>query len=345
MLPVNYNKGTRSKSARIQHIPQHHTTYPFKNAMTMRGYTPIEPISNALQGSIWCITNNQTTAMIAKIVNKQLSLEHITYHKNQPIHTLEDITKESAILQYLSANHPPPSLAKYIDFFEDTDHCFLVMEHGGSSLFEFVKQCHTLITQGLLHIDIWHAFCKTAMQQIVSLIDWMHNTMHCCHLDISLENLVIQNVKISMNTGTNKIVKFNHNFQIKIIDFGVAEVFMTRTSAGHIDFNCNKYVGKTGYKAPKIFDKKGMFDARSADIWSLSVCFFMMIIGSPPFKKPSTDDDLFCAMMNGQIIPVLRAWNRTEYVNDKTVDLMSKLFVTQQYRLNIKEIQKHPYLL
>lgn len=44
----------------------------------------------------------------------------------------------------------------------------------------------------------------------------------------------------------------------------------------------NKY---SGYKAPKVYGKKKVFDARSADIWSLGIVLFMMTIGAPPFKR------------------------------------------------------------
>ena len=41
----------------------------------------------------------------------------------------------------------------------------------------------------------------------------------------------------------------------------------------------------SGYKAPKVYGKKKVFDARSADIWSLGIVLFMMTIGAPPFKR------------------------------------------------------------
>ena len=41
----------------------------------------------------------------------------------------------------------------------------------------------------------------------------------------------------------------------------------------------------TGYKAPKVYGKREIFDARAADIWSLGIVLFMMIIGAPPFKR------------------------------------------------------------
>eukprot|EP01084_Bolivina_argentea_P249857 418433_1 len=167
------------------------------------------------------------------------------------------------------------------------------MEYAGSmSLFEFVKKCHQYINQKLLSIEQWHVFCKIAMKQMIHLIDWLHNAMNVCHLDISLENFCIDNVMVTENTET-KTITFLPCFQIRIIDFGVAEVFCSKNEYNEIDFQCNKYVGKTQYKAPEVYKKKEIFDAKGADCWSLSVVFFIMIIGCPPWLKPSKSDIAF----------------------------------------------------
>ena len=101
--------------------------------------------------------------------------------------------------------------------------------------------------------------------------------MHSCvHLDISLENLVIDQVMVMVQDKTNKIV-FSDEFTIKMVDFGLSEVFTAVDANGDVDFRCTKYVGKTAYKCPTIYAKKGTFDARSAACWSLGVALFMMV--------------------------------------------------------------------
>ena len=46
---------------------------------------------------------------------------------------------------------------------------------------------------------------------------------------------------------------------------------------GNTDFNSRKYVGKTIYKAPEVYAKREIFDARLADCWSLGVAMFCMV--------------------------------------------------------------------
>merc|ERR1712113_899050 len=98
-----------------------------------------------------------------------------------------------------------------------------------------------------------------AFKQIVGLIDWLHNEMNCCHLDISLENFVISNVMVTIH---NKQIKFSNEFTIKIIDFGLAEVFTSKSRTGKMSFRCTKFVGKTAYKSPSVFARKKAFDQK-----------------------------------------------------------------------------------
>merc|ERR1712087_251037 len=161
----------------------------------------------------------------------------------------EDILKETAILRYLTSNNPPEELAKFEGFFTDSRNYMLVMEDGGDGFFEFVTKCHQFISKGKLTIAEWHRFCKLAYAQMVDLVHWLHCEMNCCHLDISLENFVIDNCRVIVSETTNQI-EFCADFQIKLIDFGLAEVFMAKHKNEPIEFRCRKFVGKTAYKAP-----------------------------------------------------------------------------------------------
>eukprot|EP01084_Bolivina_argentea_P030413 56367_1 len=219
------------------------------------------------------------------------------------------------------------------------------MEDSGTDFFQFVRKCHEYIAKGILEIKEWHRFCKIAMKQMVNLLDWMHNKMGCCHLDISLENFVINNVMVMMTGRDGTKIEFSDNFQIKLIDFGLAEVFNSSTEDGEIDFVCTKYVGKTQYKSPKVYGKKKAFDARKADVWSLGVCFFMMIIGGGPFTKATIKDPCFEIIMNGQLLDLIVGWNKIDFINKNILDLMFRIFRKEKYRLTIDDIKTHPFLL
>eukprot|EP01083_Nonionella_stella_P083774 231698_1 len=318
--------------------------YCVEDTLRTNQYQPLEVMAKTLQGSVYKSSKNEATFAI-KITSKALHHSRVTYQHSRAISIKEDIIKETQILKYLThgpePSQPPhaihPSCIKYVDFFEDGHNYFLVMDHKGDSLFNFVKQCHEFVQKGFITLPVWHSFVKRALKQITSLIDWLHNTMHVCHLDVSLENFVIQNINLSFDESTQMILNFER-FEIHIIDFGVAEMFPN-------DFKCSKHVGKTLYKAPEIYDRAESFDARSADCWSLGVCLFMMVVGSPPFPRASSDDALFKAIvMNHALDRVLEAWGKADYVSLDLLDLFGRLLcVNPERRLNIKEVAQHSF--
>lgn len=281
---------------------------------------------------------------VIKVTKKSLYDKSIAVINGQTIDIKEDIIKETAILRYLSSSNPPKSLAKFESFWSDKKNYFLVMEDGGNGLFEFVTKCHKFINDEKLTIKEWLRFVKIAFKQMVNLLDWMHNKMACVHFDISLENFVIDNVMVLIDKESDKII-FADDFQIKLVDFGLSEVFTSIKKNGKTDFRSKKYVGKTAYKAPKVFAKKKIFDARAADCWSLGVVLFMMIIGGAPYKKPNKYDTTFQYIINGKIIQLLKEWNRIHFVTPKIVDLLLRILSIESKRINIDEIRKHPWLL
>eukprot|EP01083_Nonionella_stella_P000604 1701_1 len=318
------------------------TDYSVENAIQNAGYIPLSQMDDTLQGQIWKVSQDSTTYVI-KVTNKSLHDEGATYYSGQKLKISENILKEKAILEYLTEYSPPASLVQYTDFFSDDLNYFLVMQYAGKmSLFEFVKRCHQYIEQGIISLKQWHRLCRVALKQMVELLDWLHNTMHCCHLDLSLENFVIDNVMVTQRQRSKQIV-FSSDFQIKLIDFGVSRVFCDTDKHNQIDFTSTKYVGKKAYKSPEVYAQKP-FDARAADCWSLAVVFFMMIAGCPPWTKASKSDAAYKAMTQGHLAELLLQWNRLDYVTSDILDLMHRLFQKEEHRMRVEEIKMHPFL-
>lgn len=312
--------------------------------MKNKGYTPLENLGETLQGSVWMIKKKRNDQKyVVKVIKKSLHKKSITIRNGQKIKISENIVKETSILRYLTSNNPPPSLTKYENFWSDKKHYFLVMEYAGSDFFEFIVKCHDLISKGLLKMEEWHNFCKIAMKQMVDLLEWMHDTMQCCRFDLSLENFVIKNAEILVSDDGTRTI--SDNFQLKLIDFGLAEVFGSGQYPNNKnDFLSSKYCGKRAYEAPEIYCKKKRFNAKKADIWSLSVCWFMMIIGRQPYNKPIINDRFFALIINGKITELLNEADKMKYINTEIIDLISKLFTMEQYRLNIQQIKQHSFL-
>lgn len=98
----------------------------------------------------------------------------------------ENILKERAILKYLTTSKDTPeSIVKYIGWFNDEKNYYLVMQNGGSSLFDFVTKAHQYIKIGKIDITEWHKLVQLIFKQMVDAVDY-HHQKNVANFDISL---------------------------------------------------------------------------------------------------------------------------------------------------------------
>jgi len=247
----------------------------------------------------------------------------------------EDILKERDILIKLgNFEH----VTRFIDFFEDAFVFCLVMEDGGQDLFEYVVKCHRFIKAGKLDRKEWRLICKKIFKQIVSTLDYLHSKHNICHLDISLENMLISNGHIFQNKQTGLLTLNRNDLCVKFCDFGLAECFEPGA------FECTKYVGKTRYKSPELWTKKLKFDARANDIWSTGIALFMMIIGAPPLKYPDVHDKNFRLIITGDILELIQTWNRAKYMTPQVLDVLKRMLTPEPRRIRLDELMRHSWV-
>jgi len=173
----------------------------------------------------------------------------------------------------------------------------------------------------------------------VEFVRWMHVKMKVVHLDISLENMLIKHNKFK--SDGNGGIRLSRKMQVKICDFGLAEYFCNGNESG---FACSKYVGKTHYKAPKVYGKRNVFDARKADVWSLGVSFFMMMVGAPPYKLPLESDDHFPMIEKNDVMAILRRWGRENYIDETAEHLLNRMLcVEESERIDTETLCAHRF--
>jgi len=277
---------------------------------------------------------------VIKQANKSLhrKRESITENGNRA-RVCEDIVKESQLMRLFTNNNPPKELIKYYGFFADENNYYLVMERGGIGLFEFVVECHQHILNGKLSIKEWRRTVRIIFAKMVKVIQFFHKTVFCCNLDISLENVVMaRDTYFDEKDGKIK------NIDIRFIDFGLSEQFNISKNP---TYKCTKFVGKSGYKAPKIYNCQ-QFMANKADIWSLGCALFMMSIGAPFFQRPCGDDPGFQLLKYGgnkQVITLLQNWNRLKYIGKNQFNLLMKMLCIDEYkRIDIDGVIKHEWI-
>eukprot|EP01084_Bolivina_argentea_P179734 310554_1 len=115
------------------------------------GFTNAKKITDTLQGSIWRVYKTasepgESTNFVIKITNKCLHKYSIGIVGNSTYSVSEDILAEQCILKYLTLqNQCPKSIVKFHRFCKTSSDYFLIMEDGGTCLFDFVREAHDLL--------------------------------------------------------------------------------------------------------------------------------------------------------------------------------------------------------
>lgn len=147
--------------------------------------------------------------------------------------------------------------------------------------------------------------------QILAGVSFIHASGHA-HLDLSLENVLV-----------------GAEGQLKVCDFGLA-----RPS----DASVKEPTGKLFYMAPELAApslQPKSYDLRQADMFSLGVVLFMLVVGHPPFDIPSSRDPRYKLLLQEGVAALLKTFNC--FVPDGVVELLECLLVPWQRRISVDE--------
>merc|ERR1712130_822388 len=95
---------------------------------------------------------------------------------------------------------------------------------------------------------------------------WLHNDMHCCHLDLNLKNIMLENAEF-IHTESGESI--NQRISAKLCDFGRSELFEQRDKDM---FECHK-------DAMSLYGQNGIYDARVADVWDFGMMLIRCCVG------------------------------------------------------------------
>ena len=145
------------------------------------------------------------------------------------------------------------------------------------------------------------------------------------HGDIKLENIL-----------------FNSNFNLKLIDFGFAKNIK--------DGPISEVTSTRFYNAPEMFccATKG-YDGVTADIFSMGIVLFILVMGFYPFDKPNITDSKYKFISkkdyNGFWKKYEQKLSNGNGVSHDFKDLFEKMVCYRpKERISINEIKKHPWL-
>lgn len=97
------------------------------------------------------------------------------------------------------------------------------------------------------------------------------------------------------------------------------------------------------YVAPEILRNDKSFDSFNADLWSLAVVLFVMLVGSPPWETASQEDVRYRHIVDGRLEELSRAWGME--ISPLATDLLTKMFKEDPCeRLSMLEVSEHPWV-
>jgi len=316
----HYSASTCSNSALMGNANlKRPSAHPLTNPHSLSGpadYNIIRTIRQSIYGKVRLATLRSQPAV--HVALKISSLAHVRART-----TLEDPEQETRIMRLLSANGGHPHVLKLFDDFIQADSTSGQPKYHWQVL-EFCSrgELFDIIDSMKGKSGIGEGLARRFFSQLVSGLQFIHSR-GVAHLDISPENVLI-----------------DQDNNAKIIDFGMARLL---PSDGVFPASNGHRPGKLAYMAPEIFAGV-QFDGRAADVYSLGVVLFTMLVGFPPYSQPSTADKRFEMIINGNLVNIMTMWGLSDKVSNEAIALMQAMLTPASKRISLEEVASHPWL-
>eukprot|EP01083_Nonionella_stella_P076797 209431_1 len=264
----------------IAYTDEKHDTDP---SLELNGYKFIRKICDTQQGELLEASDlnafKSSAMVVIKKVEKALFEQGIT--KKDPFGMTycisKNILKESVILNHLTVNNQCTFMIQFVHLFYSDEHYYLVtkqIDDDTLNLKQFLEQAQKYICDGKLDMKKYLKVLKYIFWQLSVWLHWMHNDMHCCHLDLKLEHVLLKDSGfiIDPKSGT---VTAKRSTTIRVCGFGSAELFKNGV------FKCYKpcsVMRPMQYQSPALKEEV-TYDARAADIWALGAMLFQSLTG------------------------------------------------------------------
>eukprot|EP01084_Bolivina_argentea_P245293 410699_1 len=186
---------------------------------------------------------------------------------------------------------------------------------------------------------------KNIMWQMVTVFEWLHETAHCCHLDIHSKNLMLTVQFIKQSDGCYKI---DDGATVKLCDFGVSELCDLKTANYEktkkaFELISRKLTIENEYLAsPKAYEGEP-FDCRSSDMWSLGMVFYQCLVGKQLYT-PQDMWEIYLAIKQNTLKEYLVTRGIAKYFTKNSFLFLKELLkMDENKRLNAAQATKHKY--
>ena len=266
-------------------------------------YTLREKIGSGSYGDIFLAKKNNSFYAVKKM-EKDVEKNH--YFMNE-------------IINIKKLDHP--NIIKYIDCLSSKDNFYLIMEYcNGGDLSDALVKYQNEKQEGFPQEIVQYL-----MKQIINGVNYLHKN-NIIHRDIKPGNFVIN--------FPSKEDKNNFNLlkaEVKIIDFGFSCI-------NGKDGAFFSKLGSWSYMDPFLLNVDDLFCfGQKADIWSLGILCYKLLIGRVPFYNESELLMQQLLKIGTYRVPISLSKEAISFINGMLQYQPSK-------RLSCEELSKHPFL-
>lgn len=203
----------------------------------------------------------------------------------------------------LMRNLDHPFIVTFYEVLDDKDNFYIAMEVvENGNLLEYINN-----NKGLSEQQARRIFC-----QLVTVLRYLHVEKRIMHRDIKAENVLL-----------------DRNYNVRLVDFGLSKAFSKNDP--FLQTTC----GSPAYVAPEIIKEKPYTSA--AEIWSLGVLLYAMVVGTLPFNGDNISLMLQRIINDKPVIP--------NFLSPNLKLLINRLLIKEpSARITLQEIIDHPWL-
>jgi serine/threonine protein kinase len=317
--PLAAQRNVVTVGGRIVHIPIHGLDGTYKCLLSDAGgaYMFTRDLRDAVYGKVRAyqclrVEGGVYTRTGRLVAVKQMRWDFIETHApSSSVRTRsEDPLMELWVMQHLQEQHGGDghsNVQSLIEAVDDGRYLHSVMPYlGGGDLIDLLLH---RASAALGPVD--EPAARQLLGQLLGGLHALHDA-GLAHLDLSCENVMLQHSpQAGAGVGSDAGV-------CSIIDFGQALRGAQRADGAVMFPQGSGRRGKINYMAPEVFDDEAEagFDGAAADIWSLGVVGFALLVGCPPWHLmdqsgvwlPHASDARFRDIATNGVGPLLASW-------------------------------------
>ena len=223
--------------------------------------------------------------------------------------SLMHICDEIKILGHVQGH---PNIVSLLGYYENFESIHIYMPRYKSDLSEYIGQFDDT------NLEFPECFIFYLFEQIVAAVSYCHSR-GVVHRDVKLENI---------------LVDYNRPPKLVLVDFGYSAIKLKSK-----DIKLKDHVGSIEYAAPELVMGKPNYSGKSADVWAIGVCLYILVTSEYPFWN-ANDRSVIAHMIKHNEVTFSTSITISNLLENLIYNILNKNALK---RYTIDKIQKHKW--